>query len=272
MKIIYKFILTALVVNILTAQLIAQDSLINNNTKKWQIGFNISNFQVYSENIYSEPSHNLYPSNYERRWNYSYPKNNYQWDFYLKRNFNINDKLSTNIGFAFRYMPFILNNYYYRDSICDIMLPHYTSQFALDFPIMIKYHLIRVFNNNDFYVYGGIKLSLYNYNKRSFTREATFYDPDIDQYVTYEVRNEYFNKYGSDRNGYKVLFDANIAAGVEYQYNSEIALSFEYTYLPRKILIVESKSNFDNAPGYINENQGTYRSHFYWSIGASYLF
>jgi len=272
MKTTYKYILISIIISFVSVEILAQDSLINNNNKKWQIGFNISNYRTYFESISIETTSSFSSLDYDNYRSFSFPENYYQWDFYLKRNFKINNKLATNIGFSFRYMPFILENSYYKDSICNITLSHINSQFALDLPIMIKYHLIRIANKNDFYVYGGIKLSLYNYNKRSFTRESTFYDPNIDQYVTYEVRNEYYNEYGSDRNGYKVLFDANIAAGIEYQYNSEIALSFEYTFLPRKILIVESKSNFDDAKGYFNENHGTYRAHFYWSIGASYLF
>ncbi len=272
MKTISKYILISIIISLVSIEILAQDSLTNNNTKKWQIGFNLSDNQFNYKNSVEIPSSNVQPSDFNTNIDMSYSRRNYQWDFYLKRHFTINDKISANIGLAFRYMPFDYNSGFQKDSICNITILNIEYQFAFDFPIMIKYHLIRVFNNNDFYVYGGIKLSIYNYYKHFYNKESVFFDPNINQYVTYKVNYDYFDNNGSDKEGRKFLFDANISAGFEYQYNSEIALSFEANYLPRKILMLNTNSSFDDAKGYIGHNTDLYRSHFYWGIGASYLF
>lgn len=232
--------------------------------RKWELSFNIQ--------------YNQYKIDY-RQYSPSFTNKVYslpQFEIGIRRNFNINNKLTVSVGLSYRETPFIVEYGYSDSSHINLIDPKdyrfHAGSTSIDFPITIRYHIARLNNIKLISIYVGFNYSrlMYGYGFTSYRNR--FYDEEFNTYINYQIyQNNYDNlkSYGSYSIG---ISDYSFLLGMDFYFSSRIKISPEIIYYPIEVLILKYRTSM-SASWYASPEKGrVYRPKLFYRLGISYLF
>ncbi len=232
--------------------------------RKWELSFKMQYSQYKIDYSHYSPS-------FTNRV-YDLP----QFEIGIRRNFNINNKLTAALGFSYRYMPFLVE-YGYSDSnhinLFDPKDNRYFNKFeSINFSLLFKYHIARLNNIKLISVYSGFNYSRFGYSKGSNSYKTRFYDKENNVYLNYQIYQKYYTSPWSDNYFNFGASDYSFVLGMDLYFNSRVKLFTEIIYYPKEILLLKYGTSISASWYARPEAARVYRPKLFYGLGVSYLF